>query len=256
MKRHMSSACAFCLLVMTGCYSTANPSVKDGVYSTRYSKAFGHISMGVIPYSDFFGSMEGVDSGFGFTCYMPPLLPVQTIGYAGYILAPVLFVGAVVAGDGDAAGAILEGWDELGALASIDPRAGATDALRDVTQNVLSDLSMDLGISVSNHNDSLAGGELTCAGLLLGVRLAGPREKHPRVYVCGGAGWYWFEYDNRPDASVPGSYFGAALEFLTPASNTALGVEVRGSFFAGNDDSGVRIDGGSAQVILDLGCYW
>jgi hypothetical protein len=244
------------VLVLGGCYTTQAPDVTDGVYSTRYSKPFGHVSAGIVPYTSFFGGIEGVDSGMGFSCYMPPLLPVQTVGLVGYVLAPVVAVGAIIAGEGDTAAAVLDSWDDFGVLASIDPRAGQHDALRDVTKNVLSDVSMDLGLSVTLHEDLLYGGELVCTSVLLGARFAGPRERRPRVYVCGGFGLYWFDFENRPDATVPGPYAAIGVEHLSARSNTALGLEVRGTLFTGRDDDGATIDGGSVQAIADVGFYW
>ena len=127
----------------------------------------------------------------------------------------------------------------------------------------ISEASIELGLSHTRHDDEESGGSLNYTSLILGARLAGPRFKVPRIYVNGGFGWHWFEYDNRPDASVPGPYVGVGAEFFTRQEffstllrYSSTTIEYRASFYFGEDEAGVPVDGGAQSLALMFGFYW
>jgi hypothetical protein len=237
-----------------------------GEYQRRQTGRFGYCAVGVIPYSHFFGNVRGLSPGEGVTIYFPPLVPVQYVAVfaaAAIVAAPMAVLEAALSGgeipeDGVSAQIFEEAVEGL-AEEMITPestRSGFEGALSDVTYDILSDFSFDMAINFSRHTDDDYGGALNYTGLLLGVRLAGPRRHLPRYYVCGGLGWYWFEFENRPDASVPGPYVGVGAEFFTPGDRMALGIEYRANFYFGDDKAGDPVDGGQGQLLVLLASYW
>ncbi len=248
---------------LPGCYVTRSGMEPAGEYQRRQTDRFGYCAVGVIPYSHFFGNVRGLSPGEGVTIYFPPLVPVQ---YAAVFAAAAVVAAPLAALEAAFTGEVSEDSVELfheaaGELAEeiITPestRSGFEGALSDVTYDILSDFSFDMALNISRHTDDDYGGALNYTGLLLGVRLAGPRRYVPRYYVCGGLGWYWFDYENRPDASVPGPYAGVGAEFFTPGDPMAFGIEYRANFYFGDDEAGVPVDGGQGQLSALLAFYW
>ncbi len=248
---------------LSGCYLTRSGMEPAGEYQSRQTDRFGYSAVGVIPYSHFFGNVRGLSPGEGVTIYFPPLVPVQYVGVfavAAVVTLPLAALEAALTGEVSEDSVQLfqetaEGLvEEMITLEST--RSGFGGALSDVTYDILSDFSFDMAINFSRHTDDDYGGALNYTGILLGVRLAGPRRYVPRYYVCGGLGWYWFDFDNRPDASVPGPYVGVGAEFFTPGDAMVLGIEYRANFYFGDDEAGDPVDGGQGQLSLLLASYW
>ena len=244
------------LVVAAGCYAPAPPPgmASAGAGSSvgragapaygdygppSWYGGFGYASLGAVVHADFFGQIKGLDSGSGFTVTVPPLAPAVFVFYA-------IAVADVLEG-GDGAGFDL--------LADAAGEEAFTSGFRDPTRRYISDFSIDLSFATSRHQDRDFGGSLDYWSILLGVRLAGPRRYVPRYYFSGGLGWYSFDYDNRPNAGVPGPYWGAGLE-LFHGPHLALGVDYKFHYYFGDDDAGVPVDGGARQLGVLMSFYW
>jgi hypothetical protein len=214
-----------------GAHGQANPL-------ERVRERFGRVGVGVVGHASFFGDVGGLSSGTGVVVDIPPLVPINTVSYLGW------------AAMAQGAPSFLEELREQ-TLTAEAVQSGVTFPYR----RYVSEFSLDLSVSDTAHRDESFGGELDYTGVMIGVRLGGPRYRVPRYYVCGGFGWFDFDYDNRPDAGVPGPYVGAGLEVF-PRENLSLALDWRGHFYFGEDDAGAPVDGGASQTSLVFSWYW
>jgi hypothetical protein len=220
-----------------GCYLPPPPEqyARPGG-AADWQGGFGRASIGAVVRADFFGKIDGLGSGTGFSIDLPPFAPVALA------LACVDIAAA------------FEGANNT-AFSSIAGEEVWQSGISDPTRYVVSDFSMDFSFSRTTHRDLYFGGGLDYTSVMLGVRLAGPRRYVPRYYITGGWGWYDFAYDARPDAGVTGPYVGAGLEVL-PNRSLSLAVDYKAHFYFGDDDDGVPVDGGARQLAVTVGLYW
>jgi hypothetical protein len=218
---------------------------------------FGRVGVGAVGHAAFFGKVGGVSSGSGVAFDIPPLVPISSaycVVGALVVATPFLVIEGALGGDGSFSGEVVGDVLEKLADDALAPevlRHGLTDPER----HYISDFSLDLSFSETWHRDRAFGGELEYSAFMLGVRFGGPRRYVPRYYVCGGFGWFDFDFDNRPDAGVPGPYVGAGLEVF-PRENLSLALDWKGHFFFGDDDAGAPVDGGASQTSLLFSWYW
>ena len=200
---------------------------------------FGRVGVGAVCHASFFGKVEGLSSGSGIVFDIPPLVPINTVTYL------------IWAGLGGSPEAIEDLRKQL-----LDPSV-LQDSVSFPYRRYVSDFALDFSGSDTSHRDEAFGGELDYTALMIGARLGGPRYRVPRYYLRGGFGWFDFEYDNRPDAGVPGAYVGAGLEsFFEDYEGLSVALDWRGHFFFGDDDAGAPVDGGASQTSLVLSWYW
>ncbi len=220
-----------------GCYLLAPTGQYADDARPQWERKFGYFSAGIIAYADFFGEIDGVGPGTGVTFYMPPGAPV----------ALALALPTLALGDFELTAFAVDGLLKKTPL--------GISGVSEPSRRYLSDFSVDLSFSYSRHEDLAYGGALDYTSLLIGIRLAGPRNRVPRYYLCGGVGLHGFRYDRRPDALVFGPYWGFGLEnFVT--ETCALGLEYRMHFYFGDDEAGVPVDGGARQLAALLSWYW
>jgi len=221
----------------TGCYLPPPPEqyARPGG-SGDWQGGFGRASVGAVAHADFFGNVDGLGPGTGFSVDLPPFAPVALV-----------FTCIDIA-------AALEGYD-TGASLALGGAEAWQSGVSDPARYVISDFSMEFGLSWTTHDDVAFGGTLDYTSVTLGVRLAGPRRYVPRYYLTGGWGWYDFNYDCRPDADIHGPYAGVGLEIM-PNRSLSLAVDFKAHFFFGDDDAGVPIDGGARQLAVTMGYYW
>lgn len=260
-RRRLAITCTVLLCLLPGCYWIGEPVTVGEYTSVAYKDRFGYVAVGPIVDAQFFGEIDGVGPGRGFTIYIPPLATVETviaIGVATAVALPILAIESQ-GGDGSATGAVFGGVFD-GMTEAMDTReharSGFEGALKDATLNVVSDLSFDLAFAFTRHDDLDRGGGLSYAAILLGVRAAGARDRVPRIYLTGGLGWYSFNYDNRPNAFVLGPYAGLGAELFGGSERVSLGLEYCAHFYFGADSTGVPVDGGLGQLSALITCYW
>ncbi len=219
-----------------GCYLPPPPEqyARPGG-AADWQGGFGRASIGAVVRADFFGNVDGLGSGTGFSIDLPPFAPVAL---------------ALTCIDIAAA---LDGVD-VGLSYAVGPEVWQS-GISDPTRYVVSDFSMDFSFSRTTHRDLAFGGGLDYTSVMLGVRLAGPRRYVPRYYITGGWGWYDFDYDARTDADVHGPYVGAGLEVL-PTRALSIALDYKAHFYFGDDDAGVPVDGGARQLAVTMGLYW
>lgn len=222
---------------LAGC-DPRDPSEETGPLNS-YRLRFGRVGVGVVGHAGFFGEVGGLSSGSGIVIDIPPLVPVYTVTYLGWAMAA--------------------GGEAPRFMEELREQLLSTKALQDGVSvpygRYISDFALDLSVSDTLHRDKAFGGELDYTALMIGVRLGGPRYRVPRYYVRGGFGWFDFDYDNRPDAGLPGPYVGAGLEVF-PNERLSLAIDWRGHFFFGDDDSGAPVSGGASQTSLVVSWYW
>jgi hypothetical protein len=226
----------------SGCYVLAPPSRYEGYRAPSWCGGFGYASIGYLVHADFFGNIEGVDSGTGLAITVPPLAPAAFV-----LTAVVVAVELEGGGGGDLTAAVI---DSL-------PEETVLSGWSDPNRVYISDFSVDLTYSTSRHDDLDHGGSLEYSAWLVGLRLAGPRRYLPRYYLSGGWGFYDLEYDAaaRADADVGGPYLGLGFEILANP-NVAFAIEYKSHFYFGDDDAGVPLDGGHRQFGLLMCAYW
>ncbi|MHC5054847.1 MAG: outer membrane protein [Planctomycetota bacterium] len=234
--RSLAAAALLASLFGAGCYLPPPPEqyARPGG-AADWQGGFGRASIGAVVHADFFGKVDGLDPGTGFSIDLPPFAPVAL---------------ALTCIDIAAA---LEGVD-VGLSYAVGPEVWQS-GVSDPTRYVVSDFSMDFSFSLTTHDDEASGGKLDYTSLMVGVRLAGPRRYVPRYYLTGGWGWYDFDFDSRPDADVHGPYAGAGLEIM-PSRNLSVALDFKAHFYFGDDDAGVAMDGGARQVAVTMGLYW
>ena len=136
--------------------------------------------------------------------------------------------------------------------------SGALDSgFSDPRRRVLSDLSVDLSFMSTSHADQTYGGRLSYTAGRIGVRVGGNRRIRPRPFICGGWGWYSFDFDSlqRSDAFVSGPWCGAGAEFFV-TKGFAVALDGRAHFSFGEDDDGRLLDGGLAYGNVSVSFYW
>lgn len=256
--------CASALAVVCGCYAYIPSAACTGRIDAppgytagpeRFYGGFGYVGLGYTAYADFFGQIKGLEPGAGFTVTVPPFMP------AAFVLA-----GAAVAWDIAMLCAAAESGsndipliDPAAVLAECADAGGFLAGVADPSRHIISEFSIDLSYSCSTHHDNDAGGELTYQAILLGIRLGGPRQYVPRYYLCGGYGYFIFDYEADPpsryDAYVWGPYWGFGLEIF-PGPSVSLGFEFKMHFYFGEDESGKPVDGGHRQIAACMTMYW
>ena len=259
-----AGVCAALLVASCGCYVYVPTAACTGRIDApprpvhgpeQFYGGFGYIALGYTAYADFFGNVTGLEPGTGLTVTVPPLVPASFVLAAGAVAWDAMMLCAAAEGGGGDVPLI----DPAAVLAGCAEAGGFLAGVADPSRHIISEFSMDLSYSWSTHRDRTAGGELTYQALLLGVRLGGPRQYVPRYYICGGYGYFVFDYEAAPparyDAYVGGPYWGAGLE-LFPGPNASLGIEFKMHFYFGDDESGTPVDGGYRQLALLMTMYW
>jgi hypothetical protein len=235
----------------SGCY-WATPPDQYGTYPSARARrrpvppkiydGFGYFSVGGVAHAKFFGEIEGVDSGTGFTITVPPIFPV-----AFACVATALVLDVANEGQGNLADAV----------SAFDDPAIWRSGIIDPAHHVISDFSLDLSYSSTTHCDTAFGGSLDYDAIMIGVRFGGPRRFVPRYYLMVGYGRYSFSYSSieRANASINGLYWGGGLELFL-ASPLALGVDYKVHHYFGDDDDGQPVDGGARHLAVLISLYW
>jgi len=237
---------AVAAFVLAGCFTVVPYEVREGEYLKRVEPApvegFGSFSIGYVANADFFGNVDGLGTGSGFTTTIPLSEGILAVAAVTVIIAAV----AAASGGGDI--------DLSGVGSGSDPTTWHS-GISDQSREIISDLSFDFTLSRTWFEDQLAGGDLDYFAFLFGIRLGGPRRYRPRYYFTGGYGYYSFGYDNRADARVTGPYVGGGLELFAD-SNVALGLDYKVHYYFGDDEAGVPVDGACGQFSAQVTWYW
>jgi len=239
---------AVAAFVFAGCFTVVPYEVREGDYLKRVAPApvegFGSFSIGYVTNASFYGNVDGLGTGSGFTTTVPLSKGVLAVA----AVTVLLVAAAAAAGDGSDINL------GPGGGGGTDPEfwhSGVSDQSREI----ISDLSFDFTLSRTWFKDELAGGDLDYFAFLFGLRLGGPRRYKPRYYFTGGYGYYSFGYDNRADARVTGPYVGGGLEWF-PDSNVALNLDYKVHYYFGDDDAGDPVDGACGQLSAQIAWYW
>ncbi len=242
---------ALAAFVCAGCLMIVPYETREGDYLRRVEAAptegFGSFSLGYVSRADFYGNVDGLEPGKGFTTTVPLAKGLLAVAAVTVLLVAVAAAASAGGGDLDLSG--LGGGGGGG-----DPTMWHS-GVADQSREIISDLSFDFTLSRTWFRDELFGGELDYFAFLVGMRLGGPRRYVPRYYFTGGYGVYSFGYDNRPDARVTGPYVGGGIEFF-PESNVALGLDYKVHYYFGDDDAGVPVDGACGQLSAQVTWYW
>jgi len=251
----LSLATPLLLLGLVGC--SPYRLTADAGPPQRVCYRFGRIGVGVVAHSGFFGGVKGVSSGTGVVIDVPPLVPVISAIYllgTVAVAVPLFIAEGSVGGDGSFAREVV-GDVSAGLAESVLTPEALGHGLEFPERRYISEFSLDASYAGTWHHDRAFGGDLEYSAFLIGVRFGGPRRYVPRYYVCGGFGWFDFDYDNRPNASLPGPYVGGGLEVF-PNESLSLALDWRGHFFFGDDDARARVEGGASQTSLVFSWYW
>jgi len=252
-KRVVIVAASLASLLVSGCGVFIPPQYEQQV---QWNGGYGRASLGAT-YGGFFGNIEGVGPGTGIVFEIPPLYPVAFVGSIAAAVAvatPLWIMDIALEADGDIAG---EFTAEL--ADAIFAGAAQSDVLKSGTSDprrlILSDWSLELQFAFTRHADRDFGGSLMYSAIMLGARVAGNRRIWPRPYLCGGYGWYSFDYDARANASVGGPWIGTGLEFFY-GPHFSLALDLRSHFYFGDDNAGEVVDGGLLHGGLLMCTYW
>lgn len=232
---------ALALTSVLGCASTGSYSPAGsppapafgGVYVEE--GAFGYASAGWIAYADFFGEVDGLDPGAGFSITLP--IPPWLFVFAALVIVSEGDIDLDLQVEGDSADVWSSGY-----------------AARE--RGVISEFSMNVTFSSTRHRDEL-GGYLDYDAVLLGARLAGPRWRPVRPYFDAGYGWYFLQYDapTRAEANIGGPYIGGGVE-LFAREKLSVSIDARAHLYLGENVTGELVEGGARQVGVVFTGYW
>lgn len=251
------------LIIFTaGCYPVAMRHGEGGrpiaVSPDAPAHSFGYFSVGPIVYAKFFNQVKGLSAGQGFSVTVPPFWPVGyalTLGAATVVTLPVMVLEAEGDGDMSASANVFAGTYDGIAETALSPST-LSHGYRDPDNRYISDFSLDLTYSFTNHEDEFnPGSSLNYQSLLFGVKFAAPAWRIPKYYVRGGVGIHYFHYTARPDGTIPGLYAGVGFEMLT-SQTSMVGLEFLSHFYFGEDDAGAVVDGGVGQMLLNMSFYF
>ncbi len=149
-----------------------------------WERGTGYVSGGIVPYAAF-PRDTGIDTGYGYSVTMPPLMPVSAAVFYALVQIPT---------GPDMPDEPFETLFGMGGITGVE----------DQDRHVISELALDLTFVQTFHNDTTFGGQLEYESWLLGVRLGGPARYVPSYTLTAGWGWHKFEFESRPHARVEG----------------------------------------------------